>query len=112
MRRNRVWIAVLAGFVLSFANLVYAQNVTTSTTNSDAMLDVLKTLETKGVLSPQEYEALKAKVTKEEQKNAEAQQAALQQAVEQATPQLKSVAMQADATPENSVTMMTNGVGF
>ena len=51
MTRNRVWIAVVAGFVLSFANLVYAQNVTPSTNNSDAMVDVLKTLETKGVIT-------------------------------------------------------------
>jgi hypothetical protein len=112
MTRNRVWIAVVAGFVLSFANLVYAQNVTTGTTNSDAMVDVLKTLETKGVITPQEFEALKAKVTKDEQKAAEQQQAAVQQAVQQTTPQLKSVAMQGDQTAENSVTMMTNGVGF
>ena len=113
MTRNRVWIAAVAGFVLSFANLVYAQNVTPSTSNSDAMVDVLKTLETKGVITHQEFEALKAKVTKDEQKAAEQQQTAVQQAVQQAAPQLKSVAMPADeATPENGVTMMTNGVGF
>jgi predicted porin len=77
------------------------------------MLDVLKTLETKGVLTPQEFEALKAKVTKDEQKAAVEQQAAVQQAVQQVTPQLKTVAMRPDdATPENGVTMMTNGVGF
>jgi len=117
MTRNRVWIAVVAGFVLSFANLVYAQNVTTSTTNSDAMLDVLKTLETKGVLTPQEYEALKSKVTKDEQataaKQAAEQQAAVQQAVQQVTPQLKTVAMRPDdVAPENNVTMMGSGIGF
>jgi len=112
MTRNRVWIAVVAGFVLSFANLVYAQNVTPSTNNSDAMVDVLKTLESKGVITPQEFEALKAKVTKDEQKAAVEQQAAVQQAVQQVTPQLKTVAMQADTGAENGVTMMTNGVGF
>ena len=96
MTRNRVWIAAVAGFVLSFANLVYAQNVTPSTSSSDAMVDVLKTLETKGVITHQEFEALKAKVTKDEQKAAEQQQTAVQQAVQQAAPQLKSVAMPAD----------------
>jgi len=112
MTRNRVWIAVVAGFVLSFANLVYAQNVTPST-NSDAMVDVLKTLETKGVITHDEFEALKAKVTKDEQKAAEQQQVAVQQAVQQAAPQLQTVAMpQAEATAENNVTMMSNGVGF
>ena len=113
MTRNRVWIAAVAGFVLSFGNLVYAQNVTPSTSSSDAMVDVLKTLETKGVITHQEFEALKAKVTKDEQKAAEQQQTAVQQAVQQAAPQLKSVAMPADdMTAENGVTMMTNGVGF
>jgi predicted porin len=113
MTRNRVWIAVVAGFVLSSANLVYAQNVTPST-NSDAMVDVLKTLETKGVITPQEFEALKAKVTKDEQKAAEQQQAVVQQAVQQATPQLKTVAMpaQEEGAEANNVTMMSNGVGF
>jgi predicted porin len=112
MTRNRVWIAVVAGFVLSSANLVYAQNVTPST-NSDAMVDVLKTLETKGVITPQEFEALKAKVTKDEQKAAEAQQAVVQQAVQQAAPQLRTVAMPAqEGAADNNVTMMANGVGF
>jgi len=113
MTRNRVWIAAVAGFVLSFANLVYAQNVTPST-NSDAMVDVLKTLETKGVITPQEFEALKAKVTKDQQKAAAEQQVAVQQAVQQATPQLKTVAMPADdmGAEANNVTMMSNGVGF
>ena len=96
MRRNRVWIAAVAGFVLSFANLVYAQNVTPSTNNSDAMVDVLKTLETKGVITHEEFEALKAKVTKDEQKAAEQQQAVVQQAVQQSAPQLRSVAMPQD----------------
>jgi len=113
MSKNRVWIAVVAGFVLSFANLVYAQNVTTSTTNPDAMLDVLKTLETKGVLTHEEYEALKAKVTKDEQKAAEQQQTAVQKAVEEAAPQLKTVAMQDEDTKAmNVVTAMDSGVGF
>ena len=56
---------------------------------------------------------MKAKVTKDEQKAAEQQQAAVQQAVQQAAPQLKTVAMPADeAAAENNVTMMSNGVGF
>jgi hypothetical protein len=77
------------------------------------MVDILKTLETKGVLTPQEFEALKSKVTKDEQKAVVEQQAAVQQAVQQAAPQLKTVAMRPDdATAENGVTMMTNGVGF
>jgi predicted porin len=102
MSRNRVWIAVVVSFVLCFANLLYAQNVTTGT-NSDAMLDVLKTLESKGVLSHQEYDALKLKVT-EESKQAAAQKAA---------PQLKTVAMQSDeAKPSNVVSAMDSGVGF
>lgn len=113
MRRNRVWIAAVAGFVLSFANLVYAQNVTPVTNNSDAMVDVLKTLETKGVITHEEFEALKAKVTKDEQKAAEQQQTAVQQAVQQSAPQLKSVAMPQDQmAADNNVTMMSNGVGF
>jgi predicted porin len=118
MTRNRVWIAVVAGFLLSSANLVFAQNVTPSTNNSDAMVDVLKTLESKGVLTPQEFETLKAKVTKDEQqtaaKQASEQQAAVQQAVQQAAPQLKTVAMpmQADTSADNGVTMMSSGVGF
>ena len=117
MTRNRVWIAVVAGFVLSFANLVYAQNVTPST-NSDAMVDVLKTLETKGVITHEEFEALKAKVTKDEQKAAAAQQEVVQQAVQQTVqqvgPQLRSVAMPADAETQvaNVVTAMDSGVGF
>jgi hypothetical protein len=99
--------------ILSFGNLLYAQNVTTSTTNPDAMLDVLKTLETKGVLTHQEYEALKLKVAKDEQKAAEEQQTAVQQAVQQAAPQLKTVAMQDEqAKADNAVTMMSSGVGF
>jgi len=113
MSKNRVWIAGVAGLILSFGNLLYAQNVTTSTTNPDAMLDVLKTLETKGVLTHQEYEALKLKVAKDEQKAAEDQQTAVQQAVQQAAPQLKTVAMQDAAMPaDNNVTMMASGVGF
>jgi predicted porin len=118
MTRNRVWIAVVAGFVLSSANLVYAQNVTPSTSNSDALVDVLKTLETKGVLTPQEFEALKAKVTKDEQKAAVEQQTAVQQevkqTVQQAVPQLQTVAMQTaeGGTPDNNVTMMSSGIGF
>jgi len=117
MTRNRVWIAVVAGFVLSFANLVYAQNVTPST-NSDAMVDVLKTLETKGVITHDEFEALKAKVTKDEQKAAEQQQVVVQQEVQQTVqqvgPQLRSVAMPADAETQvaNVVTAMDSGVGF
>ena len=113
MSKNRVWIAGVAGLILSFGNLLYAQNVTTSTTNPDAMLDVLKTLETKGVLTHQEYEALKLKVTNDEQKAAEQQQTAVQQAVQQAAPQLKTVAMQDEqAKADNTVTMMSSGVGF
>jgi predicted porin len=113
MSKNRVWIAVVAGFVLSFANLAYAQSVTTSTTNPNAMLDVLKTLETKGVLTPQEYEALKEKVTKDQQKAVVEQQAAVQQAVQEAAPQLKTVAMQdEDSKAANVVTAMDSGVGF
>jgi hypothetical protein len=113
MSKNRVWIAVVAGFVLSFANLVYAQSVTTSTTSPDAMLDVLKTLETKGVLSQQEYEALKAKVTLDAQKAAAQQQAAVQQAVQQTAPQLQTVAMQDEDTKAmNVVSAMDSGVGF
>jgi hypothetical protein len=80
------------------------------------MVDVLKTLEAKGVLTPQEFEALKAKVTKDEQKAAVEQQTAVQQevqqTVQQAAPQLKTVAMQADSANDNNVTMMGSGVGF
>src|ERR1700692_503703 len=111
MSKNRVWIAVVAAFVLCFANLLYAENA--PSTNSDAMVDVLKTLESKGVLTHQEFEALKAKVTKDQQQAAEQQQVAVQQAVQQAAPQLKTVAMQDEDTKAmNVVSAMDSGVGF
>jgi predicted porin len=95
MSKNRVWIAVVAAFVLCFANLLYAENA--PSTNSDAMVDVLKTLESKGVITHQEFETLKQKV------NLEAQ-----------APRLKTVAMQEDESTKamNVVSAMDSGVGF
>jgi predicted porin len=112
MSKNRVWIAVVAAFVLCFANLLYAENA--PSTNSDAMVDVLKTLESKGVITHQEFEALKLKVTKDQQQAAEQQQVAVQQAVQQAAPQLKTVAMQEseEGKAMNVVSAMDSGVGF
>jgi len=81
MRKNRVWIAVVVCFVLSFANLLFAENTASSTGNTDAIVDVLKTLQQKGVITQSEYDALKAKVDSDAQK-----------AAEQA-PQLQNVAM-------------------
>ena len=61
----------------------------------------------------QEFEALKAKVTKDEQKAAEEQQAAVQQAVQQVRPATEDRChAELDAAADNDVTMMTNGVGF
>ncbi len=97
--KNRVWIAAVACLVLCFANLVYAESA--PGTNADAMVDVLKTLESKGVLTHQEFETLKQKLAAE----AEAQKAA---------PQLRTVAMQeaAEGKAMNVVSAMDSGVGF
>jgi len=113
MRKNRVWIAVVVCFVLSFANLLFAENTASSTGNTDAIVDVLKTLQQKGVITQAEYDALKAKVNSDAQKAAEQQQVAVQQAVEQAAPQLKTVAMADEAGEAASVvSAMDNAVGF
>src|SRR6266508_3605177 len=99
MSKTRVWIAVVACFVLCFANLLYAESAP-STSNSAAMVDVLKTLESKGVITHQEFETLKTKVT------TEAEQAA-------AAPQLRTVAMQdSEGKAMNVVSAMDSGVGF
>src|SRR6266513_2863113 len=95
MSKNRVWIAAVACFVLCFANLIYAENAP-STSNSAAMVDVLKTLESKGVITHQEFETLKQKVT-----------------TEAAAPQLRTVAMQGEeGKAMNVVSAMDSGVGF
>ncbi len=99
MSKTRVWIAVVACFVLCFANLLYAESAPSST-NTGAMVDVLKTLESKGVISHQEFETLKQKVT------TEAEQAA-------AAPQLRTIAMQdTEGKAMNVVSAMDSGVGF
>jgi len=102
MRKNRVWIAVVVCFVLSFANLLFAENTASSTGNTDAIVDVLKTLQQKGVITQSEYDALKAKVDSDAQK-----------AAEQA-PQLQNVAMPEGGEGEamNVVSAMDNAVGF
>src|SRR6266496_250592 len=101
MSKNRVWIAVVACFVLCFANLLYAESA--PSTNTDAMVEVLKTLESKGVITHQEFETLKLKVAKDAQQAAE----------QQAAPQLRTVAMQeAEGKAMNVVSAMDSGVGF
>ncbi|HYU45273.1 MAG TPA: porin [Terriglobales bacterium] len=98
MSKNRVWIAAVGCFVLCFANLIYAESAPSST-NTGAMVDVLKTLESKGVISHQEFETLKQKVTTE--------------AEQTAAPQLRTVAMQAEeGKAMNVVSAMDSGVGF
>ena len=95
MSKTRVWIAVVACFVLCFASLLYAESAP-STSNTAAMVDVLKTLESKGVITHQEFETLSQKVTTE----AEA-------------PQLRTVAMQeSEGKAMNVVSAMDSGVGF
>jgi len=99
MTRNRVWIALVVCFVLSFAGLALAQDVVKSG-NSDALLDVLKTLQHKGVLTQQEYTQLKDRV------NDEAQQP-------QAAPYLQTVAAQeSEEKAMNVVSAMEHGVGI
>ena len=57
------------------------------------MVDVLKTLETKGVITHEEFEALKAKVTKDEQKAALPQESYSRLYSRPLSSQLRSVAM-------------------
>jgi predicted porin len=100
MTRNRVWIALVVCFVFSFANVMFAAGPASS--NSDALLDVLSTLQQKGVLTQQEYNQLKDRVTEE-------------QAKKQAAPQLQTVAMEDESAMqhgENVVSAMSSGVGF
>ena len=95
MSKTRVWIAVVACFVLCFANLLYAESAP-STSNTAAMVDVLKTLESKGVITHQEFETLNQKVT-----------------AEAANPQLRTIAMQdEEGKAMNVVSAMDSGVGF